>query len=513
MDIITLKSFIPEIFFSFSIIFQLIYNVRIVNNLEHNFPIISKEVFFQTLFILFCMIYLYNDLKIEGFVSNFLVISDQGTRISKMIIMLISAFALIIIHESFKFQKINFFEFYTILFLSILSLLIMISSCDLLLFYLTMEMQALCFYILASLNRNSSFSVEAGLKYFVSGSFISGFYLLGCSLIYGCLGTINLNNINLLTAFELQNYSNELNYLVLIGIILITSTLLFKLACAPFHFWSPDVYDGAPLSSTLVFSVLPKFAIFFFFIKWINSLNGLFENISDVLLVFGILSAFVGTFFALSQNRLKRLVIYSSIAQTGFLVAGLSTNSLDSFTAVYFFLIIYLVTSILIWGHFTVFYKFYSKVSTFYSKDFGPLYLSSLSSFFKNNSIWAFSFVFIFFSISGIPPLTGFLSKMLIIYELVAANKLIGAILLILISSVSVYYYIRMIKVVYFEPKTIEIINDKTSNAFKIIFTNEELDGIYLMFALFLFLLAVLFYFPTLLLTVCQYIAIHSFGF
>jgi len=147
MDIITLKSFIPEIFFSLSILFQLVYNVRVVNNLKHNFPIISKEVFFQTLFILLCMVYMFNDLRLEGFLSNFLLINDQGTKFSKIIISLISIFALVIVQESFKFQKINFFEFYSILSLSILSLLLMVSASDLILFYLTMEMQALCFYI------------------------------------------------------------------------------------------------------------------------------------------------------------------------------------------------------------------------------------------------------------------------------------------------------------------------------------------------------------------------------
>ena len=510
MDIITLKSFIPEIFFSCAILFQLVYNVRLVNNLKYNFPIISKEVFFQTLFILLCTAYMYNDLKLEGFLSTFSLINDEGTRITKLIIILITVCALFIIHEAFKIQKLNFFEFYSILLLSILSLLIMVSSSDLILFYLAMEMQALCFYVLAALNRNSTFSVEAGLKYFVSGSFISGFYLLGCSLIYGTLGTLNLHNINLLTLFNIDTYSSELNFIVLIGIILVTSTLLFKLACAPFHFWSPDVYDGAPIASTLVFAVLPKFAVFFFFIKWINSLNILFTNISDILLIFGIFSAFVGTFFALNQKRVKKLIIYSSIAQTGFLVAALSGNNIDSFTSVYFFLIIYLITSILIWGHFIVFYKFYGQTAKFYSKDLAPLYLSSLANLVKTNSFWAFSFVIIFFSIAGIPPLTGFLAKMLIIYELVASNKLFGAIALVFISAVSAYYYIRMIKVVYFEPIKE---SSKSYNNFTIIFFDENLDRIYFIFVVLLFLLVILFYFPTLCLTICQYIVIHSFGF
>lgn len=510
MDIITLKSFIPEIFFSCAILFQLVYNIRVINNLKYNFPLISKEVFFQTLFILLCVVYMYNDLKIEGFLSSFSLVNDEGTRLTKLILVLISACSLFIIHEAFNLQKLNFFEFYSVLLLSILSLMLMISSSDLILFYLAMEMQALCFYVLASINRNSTFSVEAGLKYFVSGSFISGFYLLGCSLIYGSLGTINLHNINLLTAFSLESYSIELNFLILIGVVLVTSTLLFKIACAPFHFWSPDVYDGAPLASTLAFSVLPKLAVFFFFIKWINSLNILFDAFSDILLVFGVLSAIIGTFFALNQKRLKRLVIYSSIAQTGFLVAGLSSNSIDGFTSVYLFLLVYLITSILIWGHFTVFYRFSSKINNFYIKELSPLFLSSLSNLVKTNSFWAFSFVIIFFSIAGIPPLTGFLAKMVIIYELMASNKMLGAIALILISSISVYYYIRMIKVVYFEPGK-EVTSSK--NKFTVVFFNPELDRVYFIITVLLFILGAVFYFPTLSLTICQYIVIHSFGF
>jgi NADH-quinone oxidoreductase subunit N len=510
MDIITLKSFIPEIFFSCAILFQLLYNIKVINNLKYNFPLISKEIFFQSIFILICLAYFYNDLKIEGFLSNFALVNDESTRLIKLILIVISCIALFIIQEAFKIQKLNFFEFYSILLLSILSLLFMISSTDLIFFYLTMEMQALCFYILASFNRNNIFSVEAGLKYFVSGSFISGFYLLGCSLIYGSLGTLNLHDISLLTIFSIDTYSSELNFIILIGVILITSTLLFKLACAPFHFWSPDVYDGAPIASTLAFSVLPKLGLFFFFIKWIGSLNTLFNSISDILLIFGILSVFLGTFFALNQKRLKRLIIYSSIAQTGFLVASLSVNNIDSFTALYFFLFLYLITSILIWGHFIVFYKSNAIISKFYSLDLSSLYLSSVINLFKNNKIWAFSFLIIFFSISGIPPLTGFLAKMLIIYELVVAKKILGSILLIIISSISVYYYIRVIKLIYFEP--IKIISKVKSN-FTIIFFNNDLDKIYFIFVLLLFILIVLFYFPTLFLTICQYVVIHSFGF
>jgi NADH-quinone oxidoreductase subunit N len=508
MDIIILKSFLPEIFFSFAILTQLVHNIRIVNNIKYNFPIINKEVFVQTIFILLVLLCFYNDLKIEGFLSTFTLINDEGSRVAKILFIVVCTLSLVIVYEANKIQKINFFEFYSIFLLSILGLLLMINSSDLIIFYLAMETQALCFYILASLNRNSIFSIEAGLKYFISGSFMSGFYLLGCSFIYGSLGTINLNSLNLLLSFEIDTYDETLKYLAIMGVIMITSTILFKLACAPFHFWSPDVYDGAPIGSTLVFSVVSKLPIIFFFLRWINSTNLLFESISTVLLVFGLFSTVVGTFFAMSQKRLKRLIIYSSIAQTGFLVVALSVNSLESSTAVYFFLIVYLITSILVWGHFVIFYLFSSKINAFYMKGVESLFISSLSNLFKFNGLWSFSIVLIFFSIGGVPPLTGFLSKILIVYSLITVKNLVAAILLIVISSISVYYYIRMIKVVYFEPKL-----ESVSQEFKIISSDKELQRIYLLFSSLLTLIILIFYFPTLSIMLCQYMVINLIGF
>lgn len=507
MDALVLKSFIPETFFSIAILFQLIYNVRVINNFKNNYPVINKEIFIQTLFILLSLVFLYKDVAISGYLVTFSLINDSGSILVKMSTVGLTALTLIVVKESFKLQKLNFFEFYSLLLLAVLSLLVMISSSDLIMFYLAMEMQALCFYVLASFNRNSVFSSEAGLKYFVSGSFISGFFLLGVSFIYGATGTINFNAINLLTSFDFVTYSNELRLIFLIGVILVTCTLLFKLACAPFHFWSPDVYDGAPLSSTLIFSVVPKFALFYFFTKWISCLNFFFEDISTLLLTAGILSTIFGTFFGLTQKRLKRLVIYSSIAQTGFLVSSLSLGNLEGITSVFFFLIIYLLTSILIWGHIIVFYRFYSKISTFYSTQISSIFISSLSNLNRSSALWCFSFVVIFFSIAGIPPLTGFLSKMLVLFELITYNNIIAAIVLLVVSAVSVYYYIRFIKTIYFEPKK----HDLSKDGFKFILSSNNLVGVYPLFASLLFVLFILFYFPTYILLLSQYVAISTF--
>lgn len=505
MDLILLKSFIPESFLSLCILFQLIYNVKLINNLKYNFPIIDKEVFYQTLFILGSLFFLYYNLKIEGFFSNYLFVNDESTRIIKIFVLLSCFFVLSIVLQSFSLQTLNFFEFFIIFLLSLFSLLLLVSSSDLISFYLIIEMQSLCFYILSSFKRDSSFSSEAGLKYFISGAFISGIFLFGCTLLYGTLGTLNLNHLNLLLSFDLYLGHPILSLFLKVGVLFITCTLLFKIACAPFHFWSPDVYDGSPLSSTIIFSIVPKISLIYFFIKWISCLNVFFFNIETILLFCGVFSAFLGTFYALSQKRLKKLIIYSSISQIGFIVAGLSLNSLNGHSAVLFFLFIYLITSILIWNHFSLFYSFQHKINFFNKKTSTSLFISSLTNFFSSNKIWAFSFLIIFFSIGGIPPLTGFLSKILILSEIVNSKDIIPSVLLIIISSISVFYYIRMIKIMFFEPKGIENYYER----FQIVFFNSFLDNIYLSISFLLFLLLTIFFSPTIFLLFSQYLILN----
>lgn len=492
MDSIFLKSFLPEIFLSLSILLQLLFNARLINDFNANYPTIDREVFSQTFFILISLLFLLFNLKIEGFFSNFLFLNDEGGRFIK-ILFVFSCLALLgVLIRSFALQSLCFFEFFTIFLLSILSLLLLISSYDLLSTYLVIEMQALCFYILASFRRNSAFSTEAGLKYFISGSFISGIFLFGLSFIYGGVGTLNLNSLNLLLTFNFTEDFIFIKYFLVTGILFVTITLLFKVAAAPFHFWSPDVYEGSPLAATIVFSVLPKLIIFHFFIKWLSAIAILFYDINVLLILVGICSVFVGTFFALKQKRLKRLIIYSSIAQIGFLVAALSTNSIDGYSAVYFFLIIYIVTSILVWNHVALFYNFQTQFNGFYKKISTSLFLSSLANFFKFNKLWSFSFILIFFSIAGIPPLSGFLSKIFILFGLIKDDSLLGALFLILISAISVFYYIRVIKVAFFETKDIKSVNDK----FQTVFSSSFLDLDCVIITLFLFFSSFNFFLP-----------------
>ena len=385
MDSIVLKSFFPEIFFSLGIFLQLVFNARLINTLKYNFPIIDREVFIQTVFILFCVLLLLVNLKIECDLSNFLFVNDSGGCMAKTFFIITCLLTMPVIFRSFVLQKLNFFEYYVILSLSLFASMLLFSAFDLLSAYLVIEMQALAFYVLASYKRDSSFSTEAGLKYFISGSFISGIFLLGCSLIYGSLGTLNFNDISLLLSFSLTETFENLNFILILGVLLVVFTLLFKISAAPFHFWSPDVYDGSPLATTIVFSLFPKLVIFTFFVRWISAISNIFFEIKFIFILLSLVSLIFGTFFAIRQKRLKRLIVFSSIVQVGFMLAALSQYSVDGMVALYYFLFIYILSSILIWNNVSLLYTFCNLTNRFYKENIRSVFLSSLSNMSKTN--------------------------------------------------------------------------------------------------------------------------------
>jgi len=507
MDLIILKTFIPEIFLSISILIQLVFNSTLVNTASYNFPLLNREIFSQIFFILFCVLLLLSNSSIYGFLPNYLFFNDAGNKYIKIFFILSCLLILSPIIRSFILQKLNFFEYFIIFLLSILSLMLLISSGDLISAYLVIEMQALSFYILASFKRNSAFSSEAGLKYFVMGSFISGIFLFGSSLIYGALGTLNFNSLSLLLFFPLKEDSIFLYNFILVGVLFVTITLLFKLATVPFHFWAPDVYEGSPLSSTIIFSVIPKVVILTFFIRWLSILSNNFIEINNLLLFSGILTVAVGALFAIRQKRLKRLLIYSSIAQVGFLIAALSVNNLSSTVSIFFFLIIYIITSILLWSYFSFFHLSQNRINSFFNNSNKVFFLVNLANLFKVNKLWSLSFVIIFFSVAGIPPLSGFLSKIFVLFSLLENNNVLVSLLLILVSAISVFYYLRVLKVIFFEAKNFD---KKKDLSFQMIFSDNFFSFDCLIISFCLFLLIFFFFYPSFLLLFCHYITLGS---
>jgi len=506
MSNIIFKAFIPELFLSVCILSQLVYSSILINNLKYNFPTIDKETLSQVFFFLGCILLLLLNLKIEAAVFNFVFLIDEGSRIVKLTFILICLSSLVCITKSFSLQKLNFFEFFNIFLISILALLLLINSYDLMASYLIIEIQALCFYILASFRRNSMFSSEAGLKYFISGSFISGIFLLGCSFVYGGLGTLRFDQISLLLSLSFLDNHFFIRYFILFGIALIVVSLLFKLTAAPFHFWSPDVYDGSPLSTTIIFSIIPKLMIFTFFFKFLMSLSLFFLNFKLFLFLVSIASIFFGTFFAIRKKKLKRMLIYSSIAQVGFLVAAVSMINLLGFSSFFYYLVVYAITSILIWSYITFLYYFQEKTQGFYKKEIYTLFISNFSDLLKKNSVWSLAFILMFFSIAGMPPLSGFFSKFFVIFSVMDSFNVFESVFFIIISCVSVFYYLRILKIIFFEGNS----NPQNRNQVLILdydMSEAELTSL----ALGLFLLLFLFVFPNTLLLFGQYILLNTF--
>jgi len=500
-----LKILLPELFLFFCILSQLFFSIKFLKNFKNLTPCINEELFIQGMFIFICVFFLNCNQKFIGYSSNLLFIFDNNSIFLKIFLSVIVNLSFIVIWRSFVNQKINFFEYYIIIFLAIFGLFLLINVYDLISTYLILELQALCFYILAAYRRNSSFSTESGLKYFILGSFVSGLFLLGCLLIYATLGTTNFQNIALVLSFPIE--STALNFIIFLGIFLILVTFFFKIIVVPFHSWAPDVYEGAPLASTIFFSLIPKISLITVFFRLLSIFLPVFEVISNLLVLLGVSSIFGGAYLAISQKRFKRFLLYSSISQIGFLIVGLSQYKIDAVVSVYFFLFVYLITSIIIWGFLSNFYNNNIKTSSLKNLNLPkPVLLIDISSYFRSNIVWSIVILIIFFSFAGIPPLTGFLAKILIILNLIKDYQYFLSSILILISVVSSYYYLRIIKILFFE-KSQRLSLLKKQNFWLVSFVDFE----YTIYSFCIFLIIFIFFFPSFFILVSNYLVLDFF--
>lgn len=442
MDSYILKSFIVEFFLLIGVLAILLYNASILSFSFWNFPLLDKESFNQSLFVLFICLLLSINNEITGFAALQLFSNDITSLSIKTLLLIAIIGSLICGKPYFLSKNINLFEYYTIVLLSVFSLLFLTSSTDLISIYLCLEMQSLCFYVLASFNRYSVFSTEAGLKYFVLGAFSSCLFLLGASVLYGLTGTTNLANLALLLTglnSELINVS-----FIYFGLIFILVTIFFKLTAAPFHIWSPDVYEGSPLSSTIIFILVPKTVFLLLILRiFYSTFFDYFIVFKNIFLFCGILSVLVGSLLALQQKRLKRLLIYSSISHVGFMLLGYSTGTLLGVTAVFYYMIFYIITGFAVWG----------IMSLSFSETQKSLYLTDFAMLGRTNSAKAFALALSFFSLAGVPPLIGFSMKFFIFSASIQANMFEISAIIILLSVIGSFYYLRFIKILFFEKK------------------------------------------------------------
>jgi NADH-quinone oxidoreductase subunit N len=310
----------------------------------------------------------------------------------------------------------------------------MISSFDLIVFYLGLELQSLCLYILASFRRNDERSTEAGLKYFVLSALATGILLYGCSLIYGFTGSTNFEVIS--------EKLTEFNTGAVFGIVFIIVGLAFKVSAVPFHMWTPDVYEGSPTSVTSFFALIPKIAaitvfIRFLYVPFINVIS----QWQTIIVFLSIASMILGAVAAIGQNNIKRLIAYSSIGHMGYALAGLVTGTNEGIHSTIIYLTIYLVMNLGIFG--CIFMM--KRENVFYEN------INDLSGLSKNHPMLAFSFLIILFSLAGIPPLAGFFAKFYIFMAVIEIKMYSLAVIGLVTTVVSAFYYLRIIKVIYFD--------------------------------------------------------------
>jgi len=354
----------------------------------------------------------------------------------KILTMCSGIFVLITSSRYLKIFKIFKIEYSILILCSILGMMVMISANDLIVFYIGLELQSLALYVLASFNRDQVKSSEAGLKYFVLSALSSGLLLYGCSLIYGFTGSTNFITIS-------ENI-NSTQFGLTFGIVFILVGLAFKISAVPFHMWAPDVYEGSPTSVTLFFAVVPKIAALTVFIRF---LYVPFINMIDqwqIIIVFlSIASMIFGAVAAIGQKNLKRLVAYSSIGHMGFALAGLASGTNEGIQSSIIYISIYLIMNL---GLFSC--LFMMKRNDKYYEN-----IDDLSGLSKNHPLISLSFLIILFSLAGIPPTAGFFAKFYVFTAVVKESMYFLAITGLLSTVISAFYYLRIIKIIYFDPE------------------------------------------------------------
>lgn len=600
---LTEMSLSAELFLSCSILQFTFYAISTAYQRKAGFVILNTQVYsIGTLLIMLAALLILNEdlLVLNSFTSNNFIVNDYFSFASKLVICLISALFLIVVNISFRDEPIhNNFEYVVLITISILGLLLLCAANDLITAYLAIELHSIAFYIMSAFKRNSSYSIESGLKYFIIGALSSALFLFGSALIYGCMGTlsfddlqmfssllftteinldqtifpsllanvelnlinldivgsksifsimtlVSLNNLDfsLMNEFSLidwctqnqfenlfyvadstvkevsvDNWANfqligedssffaqqtidyltcspnnssfqefQLNFsnsakgalgsafelvshiltsyansgvtgivegeamlnsgLLAIGLFLICVSLFIKLSIAPFHFWSLDVYEGSPNTTTFFFAVVPKIALFILLMRlcYVSFYQIFVEDFQMYFFILAVLSVFVGSIGGLEQRKLKTLLAYSAISHTGYLLLAFSTGNAEGMQMMFYYLVIYMISGLCFWAV----YLFLRQKRSFYfsksNKELGDLVLLNIS-----NPMLALIMAITLFSMAGIPPVVGFLAKLGVFMVVTKSSAYLIATFSILFSVISTFYYIRLIKVLYFE--------------------------------------------------------------
>lgn len=447
---------LPELFMVFCsaaiLIFGALFTNFTLDSLPGRGPILVNSVLVLSILVLFLSSLLsFHGVFDHGSLFYGSLYFDPLTANVKGITYLASGLCLFMAGPYLFREGIYAFEYPFLVLMSTLGMVLVLSSYNLLALYLALELQSLCFYVLASFKRGSAYSTEAGLKYFIVGAFSSGLLLFGISLIYAYTGTVGFEDLGrLLLGFDFLANAGG----VCVGLFFLSAGLLFKVSAAPFHMWAPDVYEGSPTCSALFFSSVPKFALFVACLRLYYV--GFYDASSfwqDMLLGFSLLSLVVAAISTLYQRKVKRFLAFSSISHVGFLLIGLGVGTLEGLQSLLLYLVVYTVMALTSWSvlMFLLRRKDYEGHKTSFK------YLDELYCLPLLNPALGGTLLVLMFSMGGVPPLAGFFVKMQVILSALEASFYLIAVVSILTSVIAAFYYLRWLKLMYFETSKLAI--------------------------------------------------------
>ncbi|GKQ50775.1 NADH-quinone oxidoreductase subunit NuoN [Bradyrhizobium sp. Ce-3] len=370
--------------------------------------------------------------KLVTFGGSFIV--DDFARFLKILALIASAATLILSTEYLSQPSTRNFEFSILVLLSTLGMMVLISAGDLISLYLGLELMSLALYVVAASQRDNAKSSEAGLKYFVLGALSSGMLLYGASLIYGFTGTVSFAGIAAAAT------SGSIG--IVFGLVFLLAGLCFKVSAVPFHMWTPDVYEGAPTPVTAFFASAPKVAALAVFTRaTLTAFPGIVTQWQQILVFVAIASMALGSFAAIGQTNIKRLMAYSSIGHMGFALVGLAAGTVEGAQGVLIYIAIYVAMTL---GSFSI-------ILAMKRNGVALEQISDFAGLSRTNPLIAFVFAMLLFSLAGVPPLAGFFGKWYVFVAAIKANLFTLAVIGVLTSVVGAFYYLSIVKVMYFD--------------------------------------------------------------
>jgi NADH-quinone oxidoreductase subunit N len=448
-DLLHYVPVLPEIILLVGACFVMIADLYVKD--EHRRPTIWLAQGVLALCAATTLLLLFAQMGVDGaraYLFNGLFVSDVMSNLLKLVCYLSVSTALVYSSSYLVERGLLRGEFISLLLFCLLGMMVLISANSFLTVFLGLELMSLCLYAMVALNRDSALATEAAMKYFVLGALSSGLLLYGMSMIYGATGTLTLTEVAEHVTRQAASTADR-NFLVF-GLVFVVSGLAFKLGVVPFHMWIPDVYHGAPTPVTLVISSGPKIAAFAMAVRMlVNGLPALAPDWQQMLALLAILSIALGNITAIAQSNLKRMLAYSAIAHMGFMLLGLLSgmvqdnwyNRNDAYSASLFYMIIYAIMTVGAFGM-----LLYLSHAGFECEN-----LDDLRGLNRRHPWYAFLMMLIMFSLAGVPPTAGFYAKLAVFQAAVAADHVWLAVAAVLLSLVGAFYYLRVVKLMYFD--------------------------------------------------------------